>query len=70
MTRCDAFLFAIKKVMEQQRPFIDSCEVKSIQVTVSINKEGVANVNVSHRTEDTVVGCHQGNSRFDKYAFK
>lgn len=69
MTRSDAFLFAIRKVIEQQRNFIDACDVKSIQVIVALNSEGKANVNISHRTEDTVVGCYNGNGRYDKYLF-
>lgn len=69
MTRTDAFLFAVKKVVEQQRVFIDSCDVRSLQITVSLNREGVANVNLTHRTEDTVVGCYEGNGRLTKYVF-
>ena len=69
MTRTDAFLFAIKKVVEQRRAFIDACDVRSIQLTVSLNRDGQANVNISHRTEDTVVGCYQGNGRYDSYNF-
>lgn len=69
MTRTDAFLFAVKKIIEQQRAFIDSCDVKSIQVTVAINGEGKANVNISHRTESTVVGCYDGNGRVDRYVW-
>lgn len=69
MTRTDAFLFAVKKVVEQQRTFIDSCDVRSLQITVSLNREGVANVNLTHRTEDTVVGCYEGNGRLKKYLF-
>lgn len=69
MTRTDAFTFAIKKVMEGKRNFIDTCDVKSIQITVSLNKDGQANVNMTHRTEDTVIGCYDGVRRLDKYAF-
>lgn len=69
MTRTDAFLFAISKVMEQQRQFIDACDVKSIQVIVSMGREGQANVNISHRTEDTVVGCYEGTKRHDRFKF-
>lgn len=69
MTRTDAFLFAVKKVVEQQRHFIDSCDVKSLQITVSLNRDGQANVNITHRTEETVVGCYQGNGRWDKHIF-
>lgn len=69
MTRADAFLFAIKKVMEGKRAFIDSCDVRSIQLTVSINKDGQANVNMTHRTEDTVIGCFDGVKRLERYNF-
>lgn len=69
MTRTDAFLFAVKKVMDQQRTFIDGCDVKSIQVTVSLNRDGQANVNISHRTEDTITGCYDGVKRHDRFSF-
>ncbi len=69
MTRTDAFAFAIKKVMESKRNFIDTCDVRSIQITVSLNKDGQANVNMTHRTEDTVIGCYEGVRRMDKYSF-
>lgn len=69
MTRADAFLFAIKKVLEGKRAFIDSCDVKSIQLTVSINSEGKASVNMTHRTEDTVIGCFDGVQRIERYNF-
>lgn len=69
MTRTDAFLFAVKKVLDQQRNFIDSCDVKSIQVTVSLNRDGQANVKISHITEDTVMGCYEGTKRHDRFLF-
>lgn len=69
MTRTDAFLFAVKKVMEQQRTFIDACDVKSIQMTVALDREGKASVNISHRTEDTIMGCYDGIKRHDRFSF-
>ena len=69
MTRADAFLFAIKKVLDSKRNFIDACDVRSIQLTISLNREGQANVHMTHRTEDTVVGCFDGIKRLDRYNF-
>ncbi len=69
MTKTDAFLFAIQKMLDQQRQFIDACDVKSIQLTVALNRDGQANVVMNQRTEDVVLGCFQGNSRNDRYAF-
>lgn len=69
MTKTDAFLFAIRKMLDQQRQFIDTCDVKSIQLTVALNRDGQANVVMNQRTEDVVLGCFQGNSRNDRYAF-
>lgn len=69
MTRADAFLFAIKKVIDEQRALIDGHDVRSIQVTVSLGNEGKANVHISHRTEHTVVGCYDGIRRHDRYEF-
>ena len=69
MTRTDAFLFAVKKVVEQQRSFIDGADVKSLQITVSLNRDGQANVNMTHRTEETVIGCFDGIKRMDRYNF-
>lgn len=69
MTRTDAFLFAIKKIVDQQRAFIDGYDVRSMQITVSLNRDGQANVNITHRTEETVIGCFDGNKRMDRYNF-
>jgi len=69
MTRTDAFLFAIKKALEEHRGYIDRCEVKSLQLTVVLSSEGKAKVDLSQRTESTVVGCFEGNGRMEKYAF-
>lgn len=69
MTRTDAFLFAIKKIVDQQRAFIDGYDVRSMQITVSLNRDGQANVNITHRTEETVLGCFDGNKRMDRYNF-
>lgn len=69
MTRTDAFLFAVKKVLDGQRGLIDSCEVRSIQITVALNRDGQANVHITHRTEDTVVGCFDGAKRLERYDF-
>lgn len=69
MTRTDAFMFALKKVLEQHRTYIDGQEVRSIQLTISLNRDGDANVVVSPRTEDTIVGCYEGHSRIEKFSF-
>lgn len=69
MTRSDAFLFAIKKMMEQHRAYIDSHDVRSMQLTISINKAGDAHVVISPRSEDTVMGCFDGAKRLDRYDF-
>lgn len=69
MTRTDAFAFAIKKVLEGKRAFIDAADVKSLQITVSLNKDGQANINMTHRTEDTVIGCFEGVRRLTRYDF-
>lgn len=69
MTRTDAFSFAIKKVLEAKREFIDGAAVKSLQITVSLNKDGQANINMTHRTEDTVIGCFDGVRRLTRYDF-
>lgn len=69
MTRTDAFLFAIKKALEEHRGYIDRSEIKSLQVTVILNSEGRARVDLSPRTETTVIGCFEGNGRTEKYAF-
>jgi hypothetical protein len=69
MTRTDAFLFATRKVLEGKRQYIDHCEVRSIQLTITLNKEGVASAVLSQRSEETVVGCLDGISRVDRYNF-
>lgn len=69
MTRTDAFLFAIRKTMERQRSYIDQHEVRSIQLIISLNQKGEASVTLSPRTEDTVVGCYEGNARVSRYEF-
>jgi hypothetical protein len=69
MTRTDAFLFAIKKTLERQREYIDRHEVKSIQLVISLNRNGEASVTLSPRTEDTVVGCYEGHARVTRHEF-
>lgn len=69
MTRTDAFLFAIKKVLTAHRTYIDGAEVRSIQLTVSLNSEGKANVTISPRTEDVVMDCYDGHARSERYVF-
>lgn len=69
MTRTDAFLFAIRKVLDGKRSMIDACEVRSIQITVALSKDGQANVNMTHRTEETVIGCFDGVKRLERYDF-
>ena len=62
-------MFALKKVLEQHRTYIDGQEVRSIQLTISLSKDGNANVVVSPRTEDTIMGCYDGHSRIEKFSF-
>ena len=69
MTRTDAFLFAMKKVIEGKRTYIDHFDVRNIQLNITISKDGVANAVISQRSEETVVGCLEGISRIDKYSF-
>lgn len=69
MTRTDAFLFAIKKVIEGKRSYIDSFDVRNIQLNITISKDGVANAVISQRSEETVVGCLEGTARIDRYSF-
>ncbi len=69
MTRTDAFLFAVKKVIESRRAYIDQFGVQNIQLTIALNKAGDASVMISERAEDVVVGCFEGNGRVSKYSF-
>lgn len=68
-TRTDAFLFAMEKVIESKRSYIDHFDVRNIQINITISKEGVANAVISQRSEETVVGCLDGVSRLDRYSF-
>lgn len=69
MTRTDAFQFAARKVIERQRPYIDMMNVKSIDIHITINEAGKANVIVTPRHEETIIGCHEGVQRIEKYSF-
>ncbi len=69
MTRTDAFLYAVKKVVERQRAYIDSVDVRSIQIHITLDHNGKANVVMTPRTEETVIGCYEGNTRVDRYQF-
>jgi hypothetical protein len=69
MTRTDAFLFAMKKVIEGKRTYIDSFDVRNIQINITISKDGIANAVVSQRSEETVVGCLDGVRKVDRYSF-
>lgn len=69
LSRTDAFCFAVKKALEKQRAIIDECEIRSVQITIALNRNGQANVTVSHRTEDVIMGCYDGYSRNDGYIF-
>lgn len=69
MTRTDAFLFAVKKIVETRRPYIDKFDVRTIQLTVSLSKDGNASVVINEKSEDIVIGCFDGNSRVSKYSF-
>lgn len=69
LTRTDAFLFALKKVIEQHRAYIDSSEVRSLQLTIALNREGQANVTVSPKAEHTVIDCYDGPKRHDRFIF-
>lgn len=69
MTRTDAFIFAAKKVIERQRGYLDGANVRSIQLHISLDENGKANVTVTPRTEETVVGCYDGNARIERHQF-
>lgn len=69
MTRTDSFIFAIKKMLEEQREYIDSFEVKNLQINVTFNREGTASGFVMPKVEQTVVGCFEGYARRNGYVF-
>jgi len=69
MTRTDAFLFAVKKVLEKRRAYVDSGDVKSLQLTFSMHANGSINVVVDMRAEDVVRDCYDGYGRMDRYDF-
>lgn len=69
MTRTDAFIFAARKVIERQRGYIDGSNVRSIQLHIALDEHGKANVTVTPRTEETVIGCFDGNAKVERYSF-
>lgn len=68
LSRTEAFLFAIKKSLEARKD-IDGTDVNHMQIIVSMNREGHANVSISCRTETVVSHCLQGYARHDRYDF-
>jgi len=55
ISRTDAIQLACKQVLNDKRAFIDEHEVKSVQLTISISKNGTAHVLMDSRTESLVV---------------
>lgn len=69
MTRTDAFVKAAKIVIESRKGYIDSFDVRSIQLTITLDKEGRASVVINQRSEDVVMGCLEGPSRISRFDF-
>ena len=70
MTKTDALIFACKKVLSDRRAYLDTHDVKSIQLTVTLNSKGDAHVLMNERSEATVIDCFEGHARVGKYEFK
>jgi hypothetical protein len=70
MTRTDAFLFAIKRAMEKRRAHMDVTNVQSLQIGITLSRDGQANVTIQTKEEYTVVDCFEGTARVDRFMFQ
>lgn len=59
LSRTDAMIYACKKVLSDHRQFLDTHNVRDVQLTITMNAKGVAHVTTSHRTETIVVDCFE-----------
>lgn len=68
-SRTDAMIYACKKVLSDHRQFLDTHNVRDVQLTITMNAQGEAHVTTSHRTETMVIGCFEGQARLERYQF-
>lgn len=69
MSKADAFIFATNKVLERQRRCIDDLNISSIQINISMSRDGRADATIAIKVEESVQGCFNGYSRVDKFVF-
>jgi hypothetical protein len=52
-------IFACRKVLNDHRQFLDTHNVRDVQLTITMSAKGEAHVTTSHRTETMVMDCFE-----------